>query len=162
MNDRGIPSWAAEEFFSVDLGDKRLNQKLIQLCDRFSEAPESPINQACEDWAETKSAYRFFQNDRVQVGDIMAAHSAKTAQRAGEYDTILALQDTSYFNYTSHLKTEGLGEISKKKGKSVAEIYSHGLSMHACLAVTTEESAFRFIEPADFRLGESFKELNKQ
>lgn len=138
MNGRDIPSWAAEEFFEVDLGDKRLNQKLIQLCDRFSQAPESPINQACEDWAETKSAYRFFQNDRVEVDDIMAAHSAKTTQRAGDYDTILALQDTSYFNYTSHLKTEGLGEISKKKGKHVGEIYSHGLSMHACLAVTTE------------------------
>tara|TARA_B100001971_G_scaffold190016_1_gene192443 strand:+ start:1553 stop:1813 length:261 start_codon:yes stop_codon:yes gene_type:complete len=75
MNDRGVPSWAAEEFFAVDLGDKRLNQKLIQLCERFSEAPESPINQACEDWAETKSAYRFFQNDSVKVDNIMKTHS---------------------------------------------------------------------------------------
>lgn len=138
MNDRDVPSWAAEEFFTVDLGDKRLNQKLIQLCERFSKAPESPINQACEDWAETKSAYRFFQNDSVKVDNIMKTHSERTAQRAGDYDTILALQDTSYFNYTSHPKTEGLGEISKKKGKHVGEIYSHGLSMHTCLAVTTE------------------------
>ena len=138
MDNGDIHSWAAEEFVEVNLGDKRLNQKLIQLCDRFSESPESPINQACEDWSETKSAYRFFQNESVEVGSIMAAHSAKTARRADKYETILALQDTSYFNYTSHPKTKGLGEISLKKGKNVKEIYSHGLSMHACLAVTTE------------------------
>ena len=43
MDNGDIHSWAAEEFVEVNLGDKRLNQKLIQLCDRFSEAPESPI-----------------------------------------------------------------------------------------------------------------------
>lgn len=108
------------------------------MCDRFSDAPESPINQACGDWSETKAAYRFFQNQSVETASILAAHRAKTALRADEYETILAVQDTSYFSYTSHPKTEGLGEISLKKGKNVKEIYSHGLAMHACLAVTTE------------------------
>lgn len=31
MNDGDTRSWAAEEFVEVNLGDKRLNQKLIQL-----------------------------------------------------------------------------------------------------------------------------------
>ena len=48
--------WAAEEFAEVRLGDKRLDARLVKLCDRFSDAPESPINQACADWAETKAA----------------------------------------------------------------------------------------------------------
>ena len=108
--------WAAEEFAEVSLGDKRLNARLIGLCDRFSDAPESPINQACADWAETKAAYRFFQNESVDVGAIMAAHRRKTAERAEAHSTILALQDTSYFVYTSHPKTEGLGKMSMKKG----------------------------------------------
>ena len=51
----------------IDLGDKRLDSRLIKLCDTFSESPESPINQACADWAETKAAYRFFQNKNVDV-----------------------------------------------------------------------------------------------
>lgn len=138
MNNEENNSWAAEEFAEVDLGDKRLNKRLISLCDRFSDAPESPINQACEDWSETKAAYRFFQNESVKTASILAPHRAKTARRAEGYQTILAIQDTSYFSYTSHPKTEGLGEISLKKGKNVNEIYSHGLAMHACLAVTTE------------------------
>jgi hypothetical protein len=57
--------WAAEEFSDVNLGDKRLNARLMKICDRFSEFPENPINQACADWAETKAAYRFFQNENV-------------------------------------------------------------------------------------------------
>jgi hypothetical protein len=128
--------WAAEEFSEVSLGDKRLNARLIRLCDRFSDAPESPINQACADWAETKAAYRFFQNESVDVGAIIAAHRRKTAGRAEEQNTILALQDTSYFVYTSHPKTEGLGKMSLKKGKNVPKIYSHGLMMHTCSVVT--------------------------
>jgi hypothetical protein len=105
---------AAEEFAEVSLGEKRLDARLIKLCDRFSDAPESPINQACADWAETKAAYRFFQNERVDVGDIMAAHRRKTARRAEKHNIISALQDTSYVVYTNHPKPQGLGRMSMK------------------------------------------------
>jgi hypothetical protein len=138
MKNNNKSSWAAEEFAEVKLGDKRLDARLVKLCDRFSDAPESPINQACLDWAETKAAYRFFQNKKIQVDNMLAAHRDKTAQRAKEHKTILAIQDTSYFVYTNHPKTEGLGKMSMKKGKNVKKIYSNGLIMHTCLAVTTK------------------------
>lgn len=130
--------WAADEFEKVDLGDKRLNSRLIKLCSSFSESPESPINQACVDWAETKAAYRFFQNKNIDVERIMLAHREKTASRVAGHHTILALQDTSYLVYSSHSKTKGLGEISMKKGKNIDKIYSRGLVMHTCFAVTTK------------------------
>jgi hypothetical protein len=131
-------SWASDEFAEVRLGDKRLDARLITLCDRFSDAPESPINQACADWAETKAAYRFFQNENVDVAEILAAHRSKTAKRASKHKTVLAIQDTSYFVYTNHPKTEGLGTLSLKKGKRVKKMDCNGLLMHTCLAVTTE------------------------
>lgn len=127
MKDEHQTSWATEEFVEVSLGDKRLEARLIRLCDRFSDAPESPINQACADWAETKAAYRFFQNENVEVSEILAAHCGKTAQRAKKHKTILAVQDTSYFIYTRHPKTEGLGKMSLKKGKNVKKIFSRKL-----------------------------------
>lgn len=138
MEKESDAGWAAEEFADVCLGDKRLDARLVTLCDRFSDSPESPINQACADWAETKAAYRFFQNENVEAGEILAAHRRKSAQRANAHDTVLALQDTSYFVYTSHMQTEGLGEMTMKKGNHVEKIYSKGLVMHACLAITTE------------------------
>ena len=130
--------WAAGGFGQVSLGDKRLSARLITLCDRFSDSPESPINQACADWAETKAAYRFFQNEGVAAGTVMEAHRRRTADRAECHATVLAIQDTSFFVYTSHSKTSGLGKMSMKKGAHVPEIFSMGLVMHACLAVTLE------------------------
>lgn len=130
--------WADNEFEEVDLGDKRLDSRLIKLCDSFSKAPESPINQACADWAETKAAYRFFKNENVDVERIMSAHRDKTSGRAAKHRTVLAIQDTSYLVYTKHPKTKGLGRISLKKGKNIDKIYSRGLVMHTCFAVTTK------------------------
>lgn len=138
MHRQQEASWAGEEFAGVNLGDKRLNARLVTLCERFSESPESPINQACTDWAEAKAAYRFFRNESVKADDILAAHCHKTSQRAKAHNTVLAIQDTSYFVYTSHLTTQGLGKMSMKKGSHVAKIYSKGLVMHACLAITTQ------------------------
>jgi len=129
--------WAREELGNVDLGDPRRSARLIKLCGQLSAMPESSINQACGDWTETKAAYRFFQNNNVAVEDILAAHRAKTAERAEQHPTVLALQDTSYLVYTSHRQTTGLGELSVKKGKRVEKISSQGLVMHSCLAVTT-------------------------
>ena len=138
MRKSGEQSWAMEEFLGINLGDERLNQRLIKLFESFSESPESPINQACANWAETKAAYRFFKNDNVDSQEIMETHSEMTAQRASKYQTILAIQDTSYLIYTHHPETTGLGKISLGKGRNVEKIYSHGLVMHSCLAVTTE------------------------
>lgn len=138
MQTRGKGDWAREELGSVDLGDKRRTARLIKLCGRLSEMPESSITPACGDWAETKAAYRFFHNDNVEVRKILAAHQAKTFERARQHRTVLALQDTSYLVYTSHRQTTGLGKLSLKKGKRVKKIHSQGLLMHSCLAVTTD------------------------
>ncbi len=138
MQMSGNDDWAREELGSVDLGDKRRTARLIKLCGRLAEMPESSINQACSDWAETKAAYRFFQNENVEVQNILTAHRVKTAERARQHRTVLAIQDTSYLVYTSHRQTTGLGQLSLKKGKRVEKIHSQGLVMHSCLAVTTE------------------------
>lgn len=56
-----LNNWAEKEFETVDLGDARLNQRLIKMSQHFLDAPESHINKACGDWSETKAAYRFFK-----------------------------------------------------------------------------------------------------
>jgi hypothetical protein len=77
VNGEHETNWAAEECATVRLGDTRLDARLITLCDRISDAPESPINQACADWAETQAAYRFFQNEPVEVGEILGPTDAR-------------------------------------------------------------------------------------
>lgn len=130
--------WAHKEFEMVDLGDERLNQRLIQLTERFFESPESPINTACGNWNETKAAYRFFQNENIDYQDILKSHAYATKERAKKEKIILAIQDTTYFNYSHHPKIQGLGTLNKYKGKNKDEILTLGLIMHSTLTCTTD------------------------
>jgi len=138
MKNKEIESWARDEFGDADLGDKRLNDRLISLCDRLSRSPESPINQACGDWSQSKAAYRFFKNPRIDSSSILEPHVSKTISRFEGHSTVLAIQDSSYIIYSSHPKTKGLGQISLKKGKNKDKIISSGLVMHSCMAVSTD------------------------
>ncbi|TSJ81472.1 transposase [Cardinium endosymbiont of Dermatophagoides farinae] len=52
--------WSGHEFSSVDFGNKRLSKRLLKIANSFSASPECSINQACQDWYQSKAAYRFF------------------------------------------------------------------------------------------------------
>ena len=95
MNKEVINSWGMDEFNNLALGDKRLTDRLIRVIDSLTNTPESTINQACGSWAETKAAYRFFQNENVKESEILSAHIAKTVERIKNNDTVLVIQDTS-------------------------------------------------------------------
>lgn len=130
-------NWAELEFLNADFGDKRLKDRLVKIVDRFSESPESPINQACGDWMSTKAAYRFFQNENVDVNDILTPHCQRTVDRAIDYQTVLSIQDTSYFIYSNHKKTTGLGTLSRNQYGAHANMGSEGVVMHTAFCVST-------------------------
>lgn len=127
--------WAENELLNVDLKDQRLNKRCAKILKSFADSPVSPINQACDDWSETKAAYRFFQNDKVQYQEITKGHQKATTLRTDGLKTILAVQDTTYFTYTNHPKTTGLCPLSRNRGKHKKEIPTLGLIMHSTLAV---------------------------
>lgn len=125
-------SWATEEFSKIRLKDKRLNQRCQKVAEALEQQSTEPINQACEDWADTKAAYRFFDNPKVTPDQILAPHYQRTVKRMKSYAVVLAVQDTSFLNYTHHPQTEGLGEIGTKAQNQ------RGFGMHSTLAVTPE------------------------
>ena len=64
---------------------------------------------ACQDWANTKAAYRFFSNDRVGEADILAGHFQSTRGRfVAASGPILVLQDTTEFTYQRE-STDAIG-----------------------------------------------------
>ena len=123
--------WAMEEFASVELKDARLNRRCQELAAALGQHPQAPINQACEDWADTKAAYRFFANKKVTPQRIGAAHQGRTVGRMRNQERVLAIQDTTFLNYTHHPQTKGLGEIGTKKQNQ------RGFGLHSTLVVTT-------------------------
>lgn len=123
--------WSKAEFSAIQLGDARLNKRLLHLAETLGARPAAPINQACGDWKAAKAAYRFFDNPKAEWSKILKPHQIQTVQRMGAYPVVLAVQDTTILNYSSHPETAGLGIISTKAQKQ------RGLAMHSSLALTT-------------------------
>jgi hypothetical protein len=124
--------WCLDEFAAVELQDARLNERCGELAVQLAMQPNGPINQACEDWADTKAAYRFFDNDKVTPERVRAPHQQRTVERMSRYVRVLAIQDTTFLNYTHHPQTEGLGPIGKKSQNQ------RGFGLHSTLVTTPE------------------------
>ena len=127
MTDRVDTGWSVREFHGLDLGDERLNRRLLTLAEAFGTQPEAPINQASADWQDTKAAYAFFANPKAQPAEILLPHQQRTLERMAAYPLVLAVQDTSFLNYTHHPATSGLGPIGGGQ---------RGLVMHSTVAFT--------------------------
>ena len=97
----------------------------------------------CQDWANTKAAYRFLSNDRVSESDILAGHFQSTRDRTVATDgVVLVLHDTTEFTYQRESSdaiwiTKSINSGRDKAGR----LRSHtvcGILMHSSLAVTIE------------------------
>jgi len=121
--------WAAVELHHLDLGDQRLNQRSVWLIDALLARPEVSVPQATGDWASTKAAYRFWDNDRVDPEALRDAARQRTLERLPEDELILALQDSTDLEDTHHPCTKDLGYLAHP---------AHlGLWLHSTLAVDT-------------------------
>jgi hypothetical protein len=121
------PSWFEVEFKGIDFSDERLNHRLLSIAESLSEYPLSPINQACQSTSCAKAAYRFFANPKTLGEKILACHQEQTCIRAKNEERLFLIQDTCFVDYTSHLKTEGLGKLSNYREK---QNKGKGLAMH--------------------------------
>jgi hypothetical protein len=67
---------------------------------QLSDGVGGSIPWICQDWANTKAAYRFFSNDRVSEEEILAGHFQSTRERfAAHREPVLILHDTTEFVY---------------------------------------------------------------
>jgi hypothetical protein len=70
-------AWSEEEFSTAEFGDKRLKKRLVKIVVGAIKQPLATINQASEDWASSKAAYRFFDNKKVSEQAVHAPHQAQ-------------------------------------------------------------------------------------
>ena len=108
-------TWCSKELTSVELGDKRLNRRLLKVASNLLNLPKTPIHEACSTWSEAKAAYRLFDNDKLDDVFLMNAHRSETLKRIKESNSnvIFAIQDTTTLNYTHHPKKQGIHKINQ-------------------------------------------------
>src|SRR5205085_5973942 len=96
----GMSQWGADEVRSLDLGDRRLNQRRVRLVEGLAARPAHGVPQAVPTWAATQAAYRFWDNPRVSPQDIHAAHRRATRQRLPAEGTLPDLTAATGLGFT--------------------------------------------------------------
>jgi hypothetical protein len=101
-----------EEFEGPDLGDPRLEARLLMLASALEDAPKASLAEASKSVAEREAAYRFVENHRVTMEAVMEPHRRKTAARcADDGGPVYVVSDTSEFTFKGERRGEALGRV---------------------------------------------------
>ncbi|MGH2498434.1 MAG: IS4 family transposase [Ktedonobacteraceae bacterium] len=127
--------WAQQEVGQAQLGHRARTRRLVQLVEDLAAHPAESVPQACEEWAATKAAYRFWDNQHVEAAAIRRAHKEQTLTRCQGQELILAIQDTTDVDYSTHAATTGLGHL---QGKRTQGKLPQGLKVPSVLAPSAQ------------------------
>lgn len=124
--------WIAYELSEISLGDERLNWRVLDTATKLARRPSTSINQACEEWADSKASYRLFANEKTTAAAIMGPHQQRTQERMAGQERCLVIQDTTLLDYSHHPSKVGVGPIGTSQQQS------RGLVMHSALVTTVQ------------------------
>jgi hypothetical protein len=125
-----IAPWANEELMTADLGDARLDARLVTLLSALGNRPNLSIPAACGGRAEMKAAYRFFDNEQVTFDKVLQPHIDRSLQRVAQQQVALLVQDTTENDLTRPEKqVAGVGTLDGSRP---------GVLLHEMQAFTPE------------------------
>lgn len=130
--------WAEMEFGEIELGDKRRTKRLVTLAKQRAEKPNSSIAESCGSKAGTKAAYRLLDNEDIEAEAIQSGHQKMVVERSAGEKVILAVQDTTQLDYSSHRATRGLGYLQN--------LSHRGMLVHTTLAVSPQRVPYGLLQ----------------
>lgn len=122
--------WAREHFGLAHLGDKRRNNRLVQIATNLASNPGGTLPGAFPHWSGLKAAYRFLDNRAVNFENVISPHLERSrveCRQPGEY---LILEDTTLLDYSCQAVSPQLGSIGNGGGR--------GFELHSALALRVE------------------------
>jgi len=136
-------TWIDKELEACAFPDPRLGKRFRALVGNLAERIGESIPLACQDWAGTKAAYRFFSNRRVSEAKILSGHFQATRERVqASSGPVLVLHDTTEFSFKRESKHAigvtnrnytGLGKDGRPRFHTLC-----GMLMHSSLVLTLE------------------------
>ena len=73
--------WLEDELKHCEFADERIRKRVHTFMQQQANHFGQSVPLACQDWANTKAAYRLLSNPRVDEQQILAGHFAATAER---------------------------------------------------------------------------------
>ena len=139
MRSHASASWVETELSGCQFEDARHGARLQSLLESMSERIGKSIPSACEDWANTKAAYRLFSNDRITDKEILSGHYEATSRRVNDTDgPVLILHDTTDVIFKRG-DADAVGFPRKRAGETQIPVRRHAkyhVFMHGSLVVT--------------------------
>lgn len=135
--------WIDEELKGCKFKDNRLKSRLLKIMSKVSGKIGESLPTVCQDWANTKAAYRFFSNPNLSESEILAGHFQATKERFQATDgPILVLHDTTEITYKRSQPAD-IGftrKCANRNGLFNQEIRRAvcGILMHSSLVLTPE------------------------
>jgi hypothetical protein len=96
-----MASWIDDELAGCTFADVRLEKRFKTLVERLSEGVGETIPMACQDWANTKAAYRFLSNPRVGEEDILANRHEIVSATPTAWSSCFTTRPSSLFDAKS-------------------------------------------------------------
>jgi hypothetical protein len=123
-------AWARTHFGAADLGDRRLNGRLVRVAAALARKPHGTLPGSFDCWAEMKAAYRLLGQEEVTYQKIICGHWDYVRKRCREPGEYLLLEDNTQLDYTSPPAAQGLGFVGDGVGR--------GIMLHSTLALRVE------------------------
>lgn len=117
------------EFSDVDLGDARLNRRLVQIAQAAERAPGASLPEQSGSSAALEATYRFLGNDRVSAQSVFDGHVNATLDRAEAASAVFVVHDTTEFRFGGERHREGLGWINSDRRQGFLAHFSFCVSL---------------------------------
>jgi Transposase DNA-binding/Transposase Tn5 dimerisation domain/Transposase DDE domain len=135
--------WVGEELQDVSLGDKRLNDRLAEILSQLGARPTASIPAACGGYAELAAAYRFFDNDKVGLENILRPHIDATRRRIAAQPVVLLVNDTTEIDLTRpRRQVTGAGPLDGSARRGVSLHLMHAFTPDGTPLGTVQATAW--------------------
>ena len=126
--DGSASTFARDQFAAADLGDARLNRRLVRVAEQLVAHPNDSFPKKFHEPADLQGFYRLMKHQRATHAALLAPHVAVTLERMrATPGVVLCLHDTTVLDYSGLRSIAELGQVGDGHGR--------GLYCHNCLAV---------------------------
>jgi len=127
-----VDLWAIREFGDAELGDLRRTQRLVGIAAGMAKAPDGAISVSCGR-SGAQAVSRLFGREEVDLESVLGPHIEQTKNRCQGKGRILAAQDTTSLDFSTHKSKQGLGPIATAQG-------SRGVHQHSVVMLTEHKT----------------------
>lgn len=119
--------WAQMEFGGSRLCDARRTQRLVSIAAGAASKVGAALSSVCGG-SGAQAVSRLMSREETTVDSVLECHTKQTGLRCEGVECVLALQDTTVLDFSTHESATGLGPTGSKGGR--------GLLVHDVLGVT--------------------------